>query len=187
MIELVAVSKEYGNNRQYIARITGRHSKFVFEREFIGRKLDRRTEALVDEPGCYEVTDLNKLGQKDSSYFFVLDTPSGLQSLITDAHDVAMVQKRIESGEQFCQIVQAIEQDGKWLYRILTKVQAKHASVATTVASATEHCWSVLQALPEKEAKAVLAALKLRVSPKPVLVVEPSAEPNEKFLGAPEQ
>ncbi len=36
MITLTATSSEWQNEKQYVARIVGRNSKFTFEREFIG-------------------------------------------------------------------------------------------------------------------------------------------------------
>jgi hypothetical protein len=75
MIELKAQSSAYGNNHQYCARITGRHPKFTFEREFIGF-----TCAYVDTPGLFVECDIDKKGRKDETYYVVLsrtaDTPA---------------------------------------------------------------------------------------------------------------
>lgn len=49
----------YGG-KQFIARVTGRHPKFTFAYEFIGRKGGKRNEdceADVDEPGLYVLRD----------------------------------------------------------------------------------------------------------------------------------
>lgn len=178
MIELKAQSSAYGNNHQYCARITGRHPKFTFEREFIGKKEGRGdfTCAYVDEPGLYMECDIDKKGRKDETYYVVLsrtaDTPAlsptadpDLLQIKISESDAVAVAKRIEGGEALEQIVGVTKADGKYRYELRTKSEAKRASAAATVDSAVAHCWDVLQSLPEREAKKVLAELKLRISP----------------------
>lgn len=50
-------------------------------------------------------------------------------------------------------------------WRLVTPKQAEAAVVAKTIDTATDACWQILQALPEKEAKKVLAALRVRLTP----------------------
>jgi hypothetical protein len=174
MITLTADSKCYGKSSQYIARITGRDPKFTFNREFIGRKSGKRgdtTSADVDEPGLYEITDIDRKGNKNSAYrilalrngellelFGTRDSADGL-----DGKDAAMqIAKRMDGGEPFAEIVEVLE-GGK--YRLRSKAEAKRASAAVTVDAAVEQCWTVLQALPEREAKRVLKALRDRMAP----------------------
>jgi hypothetical protein len=60
----------YGG-KQYIARITGRDSKFTFAREFIGRKSGKRGEdasVMLDEAGLYIVCDVDRTGNRDESF-----------------------------------------------------------------------------------------------------------------------
>lgn len=51
---------------------------------------------------------------------------------------------------------------------------------AQTIDTATQQCWAILQALPEKDAKKVLASLKVLVSPpKPKAGEQPALEQDE--------
>lgn len=65
-------SARYGyGGKQYVARITGRHPKFTFEREFIGRKEGKRreyTSVVVDDPGLYEARDIDSKGRATDTY-----------------------------------------------------------------------------------------------------------------------
>jgi hypothetical protein len=197
-IELTVTSRCYGNSGQYIARITGRAEKYTYAREFVGRKRDRDTSAIIDEPGIYEECDIDKKGRKDLTYVYVYARTAELPPLTETSNphfgyvslsesDVMQVTKRLDAGESLTDILAvALDGDGdgdRWYgYTVRTKGEAKKASVAVTIDSATDACWAVLQALPEREAKKVLAALKLRVSPpKPeaeaAAEVAPPAEP----------
>jgi hypothetical protein len=192
-IELTVTSRCYGNSGQYIARITGRAEKYTYAREFVGRKRDRDTSAIIDEPGIYEECDIDKKGRKDLTYAYVYARTADLPPLTVSSNphfgylpmsesDVMHVTKRLDAGESLTDIL-AVALDGdRYGYTVRTKGEAKKASVAVTIDSATDACWAVLQALPEREAKKVLAALKLRVSPpKPeaeaAAEVAPPAEP----------
>lgn len=55
LIELHAKSDHYSNNKQYIARITGRNSKYTFEREFIGRKSAGSRNGAREMPYAYAI------------------------------------------------------------------------------------------------------------------------------------
>lgn len=188
MISLISDSKEYGNRKNYVARIAGRNSKMTFEREFLGKTPD------IDEPGLFEICDYDRKGRKEISYVLVLAVPEevqagGIAKLVTDKEDAMKIARRMDDGESIEQIVVAeprenrdqwlAEHPGKtgYVYAIRTKGEAKKATVAATVDSATNDCWKVLSLLPEKEAKKVLAALKLRVSPKPAAPETTITEP----------
>jgi hypothetical protein len=188
MITLTAVSKSYGNNGHYIARVTGRNSKYTFEREFIGRMDGREKHAYIDEPGLYEICDIDKKGRKDQNYRIIVPDPSGELICLrpygdnldgVGAMEIATeVAKRIEAGEQIAGMIQLEKKPDSedWGYRLLSKAAAKKAHVSATIDSAIEACWEVLQALPEKEAKKALAALKARVSPPKAATVAPEAD-----------
>jgi hypothetical protein len=181
-VTLSAESKKYGEHKQYIARIVGRDSKFTFSREFIGGKNGSVSVADVDTPGLYEICDIDKRGDKEQVYRIVAETPDGLQEFRASKHhadttaespvdgkaQAMAIAKRIDAGEQFAEIVETVKVGDEWRYRQRTKAQAKKTAIAVTVNSAIEHCWQVLQTLPEREAKAVMKALKERISPKPV-------------------
>jgi hypothetical protein len=178
MIALTAESKSYGNNGQYIAHVTGKDSKYTYRREFIGRKSERYTTAYVYEPGLYEICDLDKKGRKEIELVVVLARTAECPPLSEkadpdfvrlpiDEKDAVAIARRLSEGESLSEIV-AVERASETGYkaRIRDRREAKRASAAATVDSAIEHCWEVMQSLPEKEAKKVLAALKARVSPK---------------------
>lgn len=188
MWTLEATSNCYGKSNQYVARITGRHSKWTFEREFIGRKSGRQndtTSADVDEDGLYEVCHVDKRGTKDSSYYVILDCPTleilpgkegTLRKMPVAKEDAMAIAKAFDAGRRMDQIVSiSVEpsaQTGqpRYVYELLSAGEAKKAQAAATIESATEACWQAIQALPAPQAKKVLAALKARLAP-------PKAEP----------
>ena len=93
----LSASGSYGNAKQYVARITGRDSKFTFSREFIGRKSGKRgesTEATVDEPGLYMTCDVDRKGGKDET-FILFDGERDEQVTLEQAMEIA---KRMQAG-----------------------------------------------------------------------------------------
>jgi hypothetical protein len=172
-----SASASYGNGgKQFVARITGRDKKFTFRREFIGRKGGKRNEsaeALVDDPGLYEVRDIDNKGRPDDSYFVVLEADGELRkSIALSAEYVMPIARRLDAGEDIGRIVEMSERPSRrdpsrmvWDVEIVTPWQAEAKVVAQTIDTAVEACWQILQSFPEKEAKKVLAQLKIRVSP----------------------
>lgn len=235
-------SAQYGCSGQYIARITGRDSKFTFNREFIGRRGGKRndeTKAEVDEPGLYEVCSVHAKRGKESDYYVVVSTGQGdgLRCLSCDQSAAMKIAKELDGrtwddtieyvpGYDVTQKVITLIQDviNEWAdkdqtecltpnevirdtyslpegtqisrgaltelrqarlaakqqelatakiagvpeattWRFRTAKAAAKAMVVSTVDTATEACWAAIQALPATQAKEVLKALKLRVSP----------------------
>jgi hypothetical protein len=146
-IELQSQSHEYRNNKQYIARITGRSSKYTFEREFVGSKWGHRNEhttATVDENGLFELGNIDRKGEKHPVYRVILTTEDGLTCLAAgtdcagqkDGLSNAMaIARRMDSGESIDEICELVIENGLLRYRIRTrtKVEAKKASTAVTV------------------------------------------------------
>ena len=188
MITLTADSNEYGNSKQYIARISGRDSKFTFRREFAGRKTGRRndrTEAFVDEPGLFEICDIDKKGRKDLGYALIVrrtpDCPPLSETADPDfirfdptTEQAVTLARRMDDGDDLAEIVEITRAEDGYHFQIRSKSEAKKASAAASIDQAVEECWQILQAFPEREAKKVMAALKLRVSP-PKLAAVPEA------------
>lgn len=162
-----SASADYGHTGQYVARIIGRNSKFTFEREFLGRKSGKRNEytsADVDTPGIYEECAVDRKRGKQSTYYVLLEGRAG-QCAHPIAKDAAMqIAKLLDAGHALGELAQLTE-DESGLVLSLTPAAAKRAAAAQTLDTATEACWAVLQALPEKDAKKVLSALRARVSP----------------------
>lgn len=164
MIKLSA-SADYGRTGQYIARITGRNSKWTFEREFIGRKCGKRnktTEVDVDEPGLYEVCDVTRKNGKVSRYHLVLLTPQGgLALLRADKEDAMNLARDLDGGRDLGSVVECDGDD--WVY---VPDPASPRSAAETDAIAAEGCcWAALQALPPADAARVVASLQARLTP----------------------
>ena len=155
-----------GAKKAYIARITGRDSKMTFAREFIGK-----TSADVDSVGLYATRSVDKKGRDEGEeYPMVYVLPNGtLEETYVTKEEAMTLAKALES-RTFDSIV-SVNADGTWEF--CTAKKAEQAAVAQTIDSATNACWAVLSALPEKEVKKVLAALKARVSPKLPPAVEP--------------
>lgn len=162
MITLSASS--YGpESGQYIARVIGRHARWTFEREFIGRKTGKRhdvTEADIDTPGLYEVCSIDRKGRKEQRYVLLLDWSRGLTQITADKRDAMRIGRGLADGLAISQI--AATDDGA-TYQILTPAQRRAADVARTVDKAAEECWQVLQALPLKFARRVVVSLRKRL------------------------
>jgi len=167
MITLTA-SAEFGHTGQYVARITGRDSKFTFAREFVGSKGGKRNEittADIDEPGLYECRDVTRKGRNDR-YRLIVRRGDTLERLASDKADAMQIARALDEGRTIDQVVRLVEAEGGgWAYEILSAAEAKRADVAQTIESATAACWEILQALPEVQAKKVLTALRAKVSP----------------------
>jgi hypothetical protein len=186
MIKLSA-SADFGLTGHYIARVLGRDSKFTFRREFIGRKGGKRNEyaeADVDDPGLYETCSVERKRGKHSRYYLVLylvvsgvedgaqtarvvsaDTEGASLDTIEATKEEAMkLAKLIDSGVALASVVRIVDYGAQQI-EILSPAAAAKIEQAQTLESATEACWAALQPLPERDAKKVLAALKLRVSP----------------------
>lgn len=157
---------DYGHSGQYIARITGRHSKFTFEREFIGRKGGKRNESTyadVDEPGLYVAMDVTRKGK--SERFRVLITIDGELRAVRATKEEAMKIAKLLDARASIEAIVRVTDLAQDQFEILSPAQQAKAAAAQTLESAIETCWTALQALPEGEAKKVLKALKERVSP----------------------
>jgi hypothetical protein len=98
---------DYGLSGQYIAQITGRDKKYVFSREFVGRKCGRRnetTEARVDDAGLYEVCNATRHGK--NSRFVVLAEVGGELRVIKITREQAMkIAKALDDGQDFADLV----------------------------------------------------------------------------------
>ncbi len=164
MITLNA-SADYGHTGQYVARITGRDSKFTFAREFIGRKHGKRGEsssADVDEPGLYELRDVTRKGKIDR-YRLVLAHNDELVCLKSDKEDAMTIAKELDKGRAFEEIVRVtLGDNGEALYEILSAKEAEKAASAASVGEAIALCWAAIEGLDDKQRKAVMAGLNRR-------------------------
>lgn len=172
MITLSA-SAAFGQSGQFIARLTGRDSKFTFNREFIGRKGGKRndvTTADVDDEGLFEHCDVTRKGKE--SYFAVTMVIGGTLTKMKATKEEAMaIAKGFEAGRTLTDLITPFKDaNDRWTFNgVNTPAQSRKASEAQTVQSAIDACWAALQSLPEKEAKKVLIALRAKVSPPPVI------------------
>lgn len=183
----------YGHGgKQYIARLVGRHRKFTFEREFIGRKFGKRNEgcdATVDEVGVYELREVTRKGRVDR-YRLILPAvcvaahlavaedaeaegredlgaelrreAEGLVMVRLDRSEAMALCRRLDQGDRLDEIVRVVGDDE---IEILTAAQAKRAAAAATVDEAVSACSAILAALPTREAKRVLTALRKQIAP----------------------
>lgn len=182
MINLSAKA-DYGLSGQYIARLTGRHSGYTFNREFIGRKGGKRnetTEVDVDDPGLYECCDIDKRDGKSSRFYAVVEIGGTLHRFRLDKEEAMKIAKEMDGGRRFDTIVVGRPTNPP-SYEILGKKAAEVQQKAQTLATAVEQCWTILQALPVAEAKKVLTQLKTRLTP-----TKPSAESPSEAQADPE-
>lgn len=81
--------------KQFIARITGRDKKFTFAREFCGRRSGKRndyTEAIVDDPGLYQIRSTTRKGNADEFRIVWVDGET-FTSTIIDESDAMTIAK----------------------------------------------------------------------------------------------
>jgi hypothetical protein len=165
----------------YVARITGRASGAVkYQREFLGSEVT----ILPGDEGLYE----RQRGDRKGGYtrWLVVIVQHAEHGLIIDSNcdevEFAKLAKLLDEGVLLVDAVEITnlrpseKVAGRMVFDAVarTKSQAKQAAVGQTIDSAVEACWAAMCNLPEKEAKKVLSALKLRVSP-----AKPSAAPAE--------
>lgn len=156
----IGAHSDYGHTGHYVARIKGRSSKFTFNREFIGFKDDRHTEAKIDDPGIYERVHVTRKG-KDTSYIAILPHADGLAAVFVSVEEAMAIAKRLDAGENFTDFVILAEEEAQ----ILKKAEAQKQRAAANTGEAEKACWAILSALPANQAKAVLRALSLRIKP----------------------
>lgn len=189
-----SASADYMQSGHYIARIVGRHTKFTFEREFLGSRRGKRNEyceAEVDDVGLYELRNATRKGKVDR-YRLVLPAVNvaaaeavasdaeqegrlelgaevraaaeGLVEVRVDRSEAMALAKRLDKGERLEEIVRILNLRENEI-EILTAAQAKRAAAAATVDEAVSACAAILAALPAPEAKRVLSALRKQIAP----------------------
>lgn len=157
----------------YVAKITGRAAGALkYQREFLGTEVT----LLEGDEGLYERQRGDKKGGCTRWYNVMLSHPEhGLILSVDCESELPRIAKLLDEGVAIADAVEVTnlrpseKVEGRMIFDAVarTKSEAKKAAVAQTVESAVETCWQAMCHLPEKEAKKVLAALKLRVSPKP--------------------
>jgi hypothetical protein len=108
----LSASAAYGySGKQYIARITGRDSKFTFFREFIGRKGGKRgdiSEATVDDAGLYMTCDIDNKGRKDETFWVVEEKDGGIVKECCATEEAMKLAKMLDNCQTFEAAVLAI-------------------------------------------------------------------------------
>lgn len=144
-----------GAKKAYLARLLGRSISQTFEREFLAKSYDFDAASC---PALLERVDVAKDGSRYSPDYMLL-VASGEEVVQFDLEkaDAMWLAAQMDAGRN---LADCWNEGG----RVSPKAAAKE-QVAVTVTAAIESCWKMLEVLPEKEAKKVLAALKARVSP----------------------
>ena len=108
----LTASAKYGyGGKQYIARITGRDSKFTFAREFVGSKSGKRREEAeyqTDEPGLYVTCDIDRKGSKDETYHVVEQDGGGVKSATCTREEAMRLAKLLDQGMAFAAACESI-------------------------------------------------------------------------------
>lgn len=76
-IDLTA-SAAFGKSGHYVARITGRDSKFTFARDFVGRNEGKRGETrrfTTDAEGMFITCDIDRRGGRDEEFWLLVVHP----------------------------------------------------------------------------------------------------------------
>ena len=162
----------------YVARITGRAvGALKYQREFLGHEV----ALLEGDEGLYERQRGDKKGGYTRWYNVILSHPEhGLILSVDCESELPKIAKLLDEGVAIADAVEVANLrpsekfEGRMIFDAVARTSgaAKKAAVGQTIDSAVEACWQTMCNLPEKEAKKVLAALKLRVSPpKPAAVI----------------
>lgn len=152
-----------GAKKAYLARLTGRSANATFEREFLAKSYDFDAAAC---PALLERVDVAKDGSRYSpDYMLLLANGEDVVQCDLDKSEAMWLAAQLDAGRK---LEDCWNEGG----RVSPKAAAKE-QVAVTVIAAIESCWKMIEVLPEKEAKKVLAALKARVSP-PKAKAEPT-------------
>lgn len=131
MITLTARHDAYGSDKKaYVARITGRDSKFTFQREFISRGGRDRTDATadVDDPGVYELRAVDKKGRVSDGYVLIVETPDGLRKFPCGKEDAMKVAREVEKGRPFSELVAFVPAAGPSPLGAAVAARADHAA-----------------------------------------------------------
>lgn len=93
----ISASSDYNTaGKQFIRRITGRHPKFTFAGDFIGRRSGKRNDvssATVDEEGLYQERDVTRKGATDSFALVWLDEGNLLKHYIDEDEALALARQ----------------------------------------------------------------------------------------------
>lgn len=174
-VKLTGSHDAYGSPKKaYVARLTGRDSKYTFAREFLAKGEGRR-DAVVEviEPGLYEMRNVDKKERVTDEYVLILEDADGdLEQHDASKADAMKITKLLDEGRAFDAIVGP--SDDGWEY--VTKRKAEAATIARNLDAAIEACWDCLKPLSEAQAKKVLAALRVRCSPPKPKAAQPLRE-----------
>ena len=103
-IDVTANARFGYGGKQFVARLTGLDPKYIFSREFIGKKGGKRgefTTATIIQPGYYMARDIDSKGRSEDYYFVAADHPvSGLKRMEMDKDDVISALKRSVPPQQ---------------------------------------------------------------------------------------
>ncbi len=156
---------DYGHTGQYVARITGRHAKFTFAREFLGRKRGKSggvSSADVDTPGLYEECNVSRKNGKSSDFWVSVDG-AGAQWV---SKEMAMaIAKALDDGRAVAEIVVILGEGDERTVELRTPAQAENAKAATTLDEAVAQCAAILAALPAPLARKALTEIRRQVVP----------------------
>ena len=98
----LSAGAKYGfAGKQFVARITGRHPKFTFAREFVGGRQGKRgdsSEATIDEEGLYQTRDVDKHGS-DDSYYLIWRDGSEMEKLPVSKETAMSLARALDKGD----------------------------------------------------------------------------------------
>jgi hypothetical protein len=167
----------------YVARIRGTAPGAVkYDREFLGDKV-----GLVEgDEGLYERQRGDKKGGHTRWYHVLLSHPEhGLILSVDCEEELPKIAKLLDAGIPIQDAVEVTElrpserYEGRMIFTARARSKAEAAKAANsaietapvttpdapTLDAAIDACWAILAQLPEKDAKAALAALKKRATP----------------------
>lgn len=180
-IHLYARSYKLHQNNQYIAKITGRHERYTFERELCGNAVLNRTEAIIDKPGLYEIANINREGVRSSVYRLIVPQADGDGLILlhvggdylgphdTDAESIAcLLARRMDGGQRLSDMIQLEDTEDGWGYRIAPPLPVEKETKMRTRQQAADECVRILQAFSLKDVRLILKEIREQLFPGPI-------------------
>lgn len=95
----LTASAEFGHGgKQFVARVTGRHPKFTFAYEFLGRREGKRGESTsveVDDSGLYVERDIDRKGDATDSFFVIWRDGEEMQKDLVERDEAMAIARKI--------------------------------------------------------------------------------------------
>lgn len=143
----------YGG-KQFVARITGRHPKFTFAYDFMGKKEGKRgesTNVMIDDPGIYITRDVDSKGRADDSFALVYAVDGELRMLWIAREFAMKLGKALDSGAPPDWTAEGLAAEARKVARLAKEKAEEEAKFLETLRAKTEELCAFAAETPEKD------------------------------------